>query len=417
MKNILHTIILLIICCSMMIIPGCDFDTGDYSNTDSDTGDYSDIDSDTGFDSDNGWDFKPISEIRENFPKTVEELKTREFDNLDFSNADFSFPEIDNIYELSLDAFLGKSAQEIYDFFSASLETLMPGKYSEEMKMNTIFFWDGENPDGTYQTIKDYKPTGDPVFPNPCFKTEDCYFEFRQGVLRWFDNAELMRYRGEEGAPIMPTMLTDSEQLKHFITDLNSTDKFELIDGEISVKDAVEFVDNYLATMNFSPYELSALTKTVAVSVLDIGNGKYGYNFITTPEYKNVLFDHYEVQGGNVVTTIENDYDDGRYDSMPGQIGMIETNKIYNFVEPAYNRSITETANYTSIITLENAAEIVTEFYSPTMNFDVKRVQVVYLAHWKSASPCWKFLMESNDLLYSTFVDMGSGEVYVYIQE
>lgn len=375
-----------------MIIPGCD--------------------SDTGSDSDDGFDFKPISEIREIFPQTVEELKTREFDNFDFSNADFSFPEIDNIYELSLDPFLGKSAQEIYDFFSASLETLMPGKYSEEMKMNTIFFWDGKNPDGTYQTIKDYEPTDDTW---PAFITEDCYFEMHNGVIRWFDNADLMRYRGEEGAPGMRTMITNSDQLKLFITDLNSTDKFELIDGEISVKDAVEFVDNYLATMNFSPYELSARKKAVAVSVLDIGNGKYGYNFITTPEYKNVLFDYYEMQGGDSVEHLENDYDDRRYDSMPGQIGMIETDKICNFAFPAYDQSITETANYTSIITLERAAEIVTEFYSQSMNFDVKRVQVVYLSSYDKAEPCWKFLMENNGWLYNTFVDMGSGEVYVYI--
>lgn len=393
MKKILHTIILLIICCLIMIISGCD--------------------SDTGGDSDDGWDFKPIPEIRENFSQTVEELKTREFDNLDFSNADFSFPEIDNIYELSLDWFSGKSAQEIYDFFSASIETLMPGRYSEEMKMNTVKFWDGENPDGTYQTIKDYKPTDNPW---PFFNIEDCYFEMRNGVIRWFVNADLMRYRGEEGAPGMRTMITDPNQLKHFITDMNSTDKFDLIDGEISVKDAVEFVNNYLATMNFSPYELSAKKKAVAVSVLDIGNGKAGYNFIITPEYKNVLFDYYEMQGGNAVEHLENDYDDRRYDSMPGQIGMIETDKICNFALPAYYQSITETAKYTSILTLENAAEIVSEFYSQSMSFAVKRVQAVYLADYDKAEPCWKFLMENNGWFYNTFVDMCSGEVYVYIQ-
>lgn len=137
MKKFLRAFIFPTTCCSVILLSGCD------SQAEPD------------------FDFAPVHEIRENFPQTVEELKAREFDNLNFSNADCSFPGIDSISELSTDRFNGKSAQEIYDFFSASIDTLMPGKFSDERKLNEIRFYDVDNPDdepvSSYPTIQDYK--------------------------------------------------------------------------------------------------------------------------------------------------------------------------------------------------------------------------------------------------------------------
>lgn len=260
MKKILRATILLAICCSVMIMPGC------------------------GSDSEPGFDYKPISEIRENFSQTVENLRAAEFDNLDFSNAEFfDFPEIDSISLLALTSFEVKSAQELYDFFSESLDTLMPGKFSDEQKLNEIRFYDGDNPDGTRPTIKEYTLTD---YPYPFIETEDCFMDMQNGVLRWYDNAALMRWCGEEGSPIMQTMISDKRRVKDVITDMNCTEKYELTNGEISIKDAAEYVNNYLQTTDFSPYELSARCKAVSLNVVDIGKGKVGYNFLITPEYK-----------------------------------------------------------------------------------------------------------------------------------
>lgn len=388
MKKILRTVILLTICFLVIIISGCG--------------------------SDENLDYAPVSKIRENFSQTVENLRKAEFDNLDFSNTDFSFPEIDSINELSLGDFSGKNAQELYDFFSASVDALAPGKFSNERKLNEIRFYDGENPDGTRPTIKEYTPTNSPY---PFVENDDCFMDMRNGVLRWFDNAALMRWCGEEGSPIMQTMISDKRRTKDFITDMNYTDKYELTDGEISIKDAAEYVNDYLQTTDFSPYELSARKKAVAVNVVDIGKGKFGYNFIITPEYKNVLFDYPEMNGSSGVRLVTNTYDNRSYDVMPGQIDMIETDKICHFILPAYNHSIEESEIFTSIITLESAAETINKFYSGAMDFSVKRVQAVYLPYGKKAEPCWKFLMSCGGSLYNTFVNMNTGDVYVYIQE
>ena len=149
---------------------------------------------------------------------------------------------------------------------------------------------------------------------------------------------------------------------------------------------------------------------------MNIGDGKYGYNFITTPEYNNILFDYSDMRGGIGIRLVVNDYDKRQYDNMPGQIDMIETDKVYHFISPAYTRPIEEAEMHTSVITLENAAKIVSEFYSQHMSFFVTRVQVVYLPCGVVAEPCWKFIMSYNGEQYHTFVNMHTGEVHVYIQ-
>lgn len=399
MKKLLRTVILSAICCSLLIMSGCDSKTG----------------TDTSSGSNAGFDYVPIEAVRDGFSQAVEELKALEFDNLDFSNTEFSFPEIDSISKLELPNFTGKSAQELYDFFSASLEKFMPGKFSEEEKLNEIFFYNERNPDGTHQTIKDYD--SDSINPMLGFENEDGFLDMYWGVLRWFDNDDLKHWDGEEGKPIMEMLNNGSRPIDDYITDLNSEKKYELINGEISVKDAVEFANNFLQTTNFSPYELPTKSRVVEAVVVDIGKGKFGYDFITTPEYKNVLFDYVEVNedvGGH--SYIENSYDSRRYDTAPHHICMIETDKVYNFIIPAYSRNIKETETYTSIISLKDAAEIVNNFYSESMNFSVGRVQPVYRPYLNTAEPCWKFTLNLNGCCYNTFVNMHTGEVYVYIQ-
>lgn len=407
MKKPSYSIILLAVFASTITLSGCDADTGFSSDADSGFSTISEIKT--------GFDFAPISEIRENFPQLTAELQELEFDNLNFSKAEFSFPEIDSITELSSKQFSVNSSQEIYDFFSSSIDYLMPGKFSEEQKRNEIRFYDVETPDNepvdSFPTIDDYKLT---EYPWPFFQTDECFIDMRYGVVRWFDNGDLKRWCGKEGSPVMETIFEYGNSIA-FITDLSCTDEYELTNGRISVKDAAEFVNNYLATADLSLHELPARSKAVAVNVVDIGNGKYGYNFIITPEYKNVLFDHFEMKGGQGLRLVQNDYDKRSYGVMPGQIGMIETDKIYQLIDPTYYHLFEEKETYTSIITLKNAAEIVSDFYSGHMSFFVTSVGAVYLPA-NTIEPCWKFTMSSNGEQYHTFVNMHTGEVHVYVQ-
>ena len=426
MKTILRAIILLTICCSVMITSGCATDARSNSSTvsDPDTGSESSDISES--EPDAGYEFTPITEIRENFSQFVDELCAGEFVNLDFSNAEFSFPEIDSISKLSLSVPTGKSPRELYDFYCESLEALLPGVYSDEEKFDLIDFihWGSDTSAGPlHLTVDEYELIDDGEETPPILILDNkCFMQGLWGTVEWFAADDLNRWLGKDGSPLLSSLgydfsYKDDIHTVGYIPDPeNCTDKYELINGEISVKDAAEFVNNFLETTVFSPYEQDAKTKILAVDVVDIGNGKYGYGFLTVYEYNNVLFDYPEMNEVDRGHLVPNDYDDRHYSGDTGDVSMIQTDKAFHFMVPVFGQSIEKVETYTSVITLQYAANIISDFFSAHMNFSVTRVEAVYLTYEGTSVPCWKFLMRCGGNVYNTFVDMQTGEVHLYIQ-
>ena len=414
MKKGFKKIISLILCCSILIISGCASDPRSSSApvSDSDTG--SEFPNVSESEPDAGFELVPISEIRENFSQSIEEIRMREFVNLDFSKAEFSFPEIDSISKLSIGEQKGLSPRELYDFYCERLEYLLPGVYSDEEKLNLMKFVNGP----LYLTIDEYELKDNDETPIVLFEDNRCFMQGLDSSVEWFISDDLSRWLGKKGIHLLASLGDDlfyKEEIHavEYVTDLNSEDKYELINGELSIKDAAEFVNNFLETTVFSPYKQDAKTKLLAVDVVDIGEGKYGYGFMTVYEYKNVLLDYPEKNGVKRRQGVPNDYDKKHHSYSTGDISMIQTDKVFHFVIPVLGRSIEEVETYTSAITLQEAANIISEFYSDYMDFSVTRVEVVYM---DGEIPCWKFVMRCSGNVYNTFVDMQTGEVHLYIQ-
>ena len=427
MKKTLRSVILLMICCSVMITSGCASDPRSNSSTVSvpDTG--SDIpnvsDTDPVSEPDEGYELVPISEIRENFSQIADELRESRFENLDFSKAEFGFPEIDSISRLSLSVPTGKSPRELYDFYCESLETLLPGVYSDEEKFDLIDFihWGSDTSSGPdHLTVDEYElMDGGEETPSILFMDDKCFMQGVWGTVEWFANDDFNKWLGRERVPLFPNLYDDPDdgtKAVDYVTDLNSTDKYELINGGLSIKDAAEFVNNFLETTVFSPYEQNAKTRLLAVDVVDIGESKYGYGFLTVYEYNGVLFDYPQMSGVERGHGVSNDYDDRHYSYEYGHISMIQTDKVFHFMVPVFGRSIEEVETYTSAVTLQDAANIISDFFSAYMNFTVTGVEAVYLTYENTSVPCWKFVMRCSGNVYNTFVDMQTGEVHLYIQ-
>ena len=420
MKKFLRAIILLTVCCSVVITSGCASDTRSNSSSVSEFGTGSDLSNVS--EPDAGFELVPISEIRENFSQSIEEIRTSEFVNLNFSKAEFSFPEIDSISKLLLSVPSGKSPREMYDFICESLDILLPGVYSDEEKTDIIRFRDdnmrSENEPSLTIDKYELRPAGENIIP--MIMDNKCFMQVLFGALQWFVGDDLNRWVGKEGVPLLDSLgdnhIYDNTHSVDYVTDLKCTDKYELINGEMSIKDAAEFVNNFLETTVFSPYEQDAKTKLLAVDVVDIGNGKYGYGFLTVYEYNNVLFDYPEMSGVKRGHGVSNDYDDRHYSKDSGYVSMIQTDKAFHFLIPVFGYSIEEVEKYTSAITLQDAANIISGFFSDFMNFSVTRVESVYLTYGSTSVPCWKFLMRCSGEVYNAFVDMQTGEVHLYIQ-
>lgn len=122
-------IILSITICAAVLLTGCD-----KANKSSESDDA------VGMENDNSlavavYDEKAeLSEIRENFSEICERIRNNEYGNLHFQNADFSCPELNEVSELTRKPLTGKGVDEIYDFFSKSVDTLTDNFYTDEEK-------------------------------------------------------------------------------------------------------------------------------------------------------------------------------------------------------------------------------------------------------------------------------------------
>ncbi len=63
------------------------------------------------------------------------------------------------------------------------------------------------------------------------------------------------------------------------------------------------------------------------------------------------------------------------------------------------------------------------DFLSGTMKMGVQNVSMVWLQtrtenefKEETAYPCWKFRLKTGGEIYHTFVDMLTGEIYLYVQ-
>ncbi|MCH5196435.1 MAG: hypothetical protein J1F28_06960 [Oscillospiraceae bacterium] len=376
-----------------------------------------------------------ISEVRENFEKDCESLKNKSYENLNFKDASFSFADIDEVSELTLTKLIGKSADEMYEYLCGMIDELTDNYYTDEEKKKEIRFVDADLDNGlpfpyNCPTLDEYKNGLETDDPLPCLNTEDYSISILRGVLYGFDNGALIDYdnsrrtSGMYGYQMLGSYTGNSAVF--FTDDLSCTDTYRLVDGEISIADAAKFAQDYLDNLKFTPYDGNIpKPRIVAVNVADIGEGCYGYNFITTVEYKGVNFDYRFKEGKNTYSghVVQNDYDDRSYYSEVGYIDMIETDKIHHFVMIAHGFDVTEGKPQTSIVTLESAADLLSEFLSGAMMFTAREISVVWLETSSNgvslvehAYPCWKFRMSAGGAMYDVFVNMVTGEIYLYTE-
>lgn len=385
----------------------------------------------TAYFADNSVEHKTFSEIRESYERDIDAIKSKSYDNLNFDKAIFSAPpEIDSISELKLVQLSGKSTDEIYEFFCNSVDTLTENKYSNEEKKNKIRFFDAERDENKpreeqYPNIDDYKNGQETKDPWPVLDDTNYFIWLGGGVILKFNNGDLLDHDGVERTDLEGnyTMLSHPHVL--YTEDLNCTDTYRLLDGEISIADAAKFAQNYIDELAYTPYTEANLPKPIiyAVNVFDIGDGYYGYDFLITYEHNGVWFDRYESKnGGRGWTGVDTDYDNRKYSSWMGCIDMIRTDRIHCFADISPSYEVVDGEPVTEIISVEAAADIVNDFFSGFMKFTVTEVSMVWLqtneygAARQEAYPCWKFKMNANGEIYHTFVDVITSEVHLYIQ-
>ena len=86
-------------------------------------------------------ELSPIPEVRESFVEESNKLKSQTFDNLNFENTYFSFPDVNEVYSFEYKiADFDISADDAYDYLCRRTDELFPGMFSNEEKQGKLSF-------------------------------------------------------------------------------------------------------------------------------------------------------------------------------------------------------------------------------------------------------------------------------------
>ena len=397
-----------------------------------------------------------ISTLRQSFDEETERLRDREFDNLDFHDAYFAFPEVDAVYNLEYENAVTDftwSPEEAYDYLCKQTDELFPGLYDEEQKAYEIRFMDAEpvNREASddiwsqinatdnydYPTLEQYQEEDlvTTELPCPMITNRDCYLELYNGVLKGYDQGELAR-RTDYSGKLEKFDALEIFPIVYRTIDLHSLKTFHLESGDISIADAVQSADEYLSNLELSYRELPFQPKVQSVNVLAIGGGCYAFYFKVVEEYKGMEFHAAELDKTSIgITYLSDSTNEG---GIGGVAAMCEAGQItrYRMSTPFLYSDVTETAEYDAIIPLEQAAELTSVYLTDGMEFKVLGATAVYVPISEKDSsqymqeeeyqhrqitvrPCWRFFLQPTNTtgkLYDVFVDMITGKTYTFIQ-
>lgn len=406
-------------------------------------------------------DLVSIKDAQNRFDEEAEEVRNRAFDNISFTEAYFSFPDVSKIYNLEYEELvtdISYSPDEAYAITCDLTDAFFPGRYDAEEKADVIRLVDAgaANFDETrddplsliyavdlsyYPTLEQYKEKNlSPTYNHSCLEiaNQDCYLEVFNGVVRGYDQGDLPK-RCDYDRSYNHFQILKAYPIVYRTTDLESDRTYHLESGDITIAEAVRSANECLSEMKLSNVrDMPFVPKVQSVNVLDMGNGCFVFCFKLAAEYKKMEFH-----------TVEMDAEDGAVDfvidqtnilDFHGEAVMYQADSITRYqLFPAFVHSdVRETDSYTAVLPLEKAAEITSDYLTDGMSFEALSVRAGYKSIIENPDlsgqqtdeedapqlvtirPCWQFLLqpttEPSNQLYYVYVDMITGEVYTTIQ-
>lgn len=196
------------------------------------------------------------------------------------------------------------------------------------------------------------------------------------------------------------------------------SDEYELADGAYSIRDAVNYVNEWLETAYhaFSPN----FTHEVETVIVREHEGKYIYEILIRARYKNVALNSY-TQEFNI---IDGSRGQGlKYTNYGLQIQMVKSNEIASFTNLCGIFQPTETETVEQCISLQSALEYCAATFTDFKNVMISDIQAmytiepeyeeiepeVYIITGYHSRPVWEFVI---DVAPSEFLK--NGEVNTY---
>ena len=254
---------------------------------------------------------------------------------------------------------------------------------------------------------------------------------FNKGVLSAFiskqngvlNNAFLETYTDPNRfAPFDPTTgYSQPFSIKSYLRE--SDDIITLTDGkDISIRDAVEFYEDYINSLPFTKEPNTDIT-VMSATAIEVGKkGECCLAFLTTQSYKGIPFD-YKPYGTYVFGSGDNAYE--QFISMGYMSVIDDVDSSYGFVR---HMCIEDEKLYNEIIPLTSAVSKCRDSMSEYAEWELLSVEIVYCSKQAQGNsdtsqgfiydvkPCYKFVLynEIDSIEYVVYVDALAGELERY---
>lgn len=376
-----------------------------------------------------------ISEIRNGLENQVETVRNANYTNLQLTD-DFvaKVPDSDVLYDLTFTA-PKADFQTYYEKFDKTFDREFGDVYTDEDKKQLYHVHIMED-SLTYLSDSallsnhiDKFLSGEENLDELYVDTDKAYlamFKFSGGI-HGLNHGGVVKRAKDDRKTVALSFGTDYFDIVKNYLDVDSDDKFEILDAELSVKEAAEMAKSMTEEYGYS-FGGSVKPEVCQVKVLNIGEGKYGFSFTMTGAYKGVMFDAYEKKKDGDFNTRGDENLNHDYDLFSPNAFMMEKGKFDSFTGGISEYTAKETAAYDSVIPFEEAARIVSEKFGVGMSLSVSRADLIYSAMYRlsdgynpdrAAFPVWKFRCynTTDNYKYVIFVDAVRGNVEYYITD
>lgn len=261
-----------------------------------------------------------------------------------------------------------------------------------------------------------------------------------EGMLQMSDNGGIMAMTGtaafnldnpEQGSVEMYCAADNNTVIERIHIPQNGFEsdmEYNLLDGRVRLTDAIAYTEDIL-TNDFNEEIANPLLipDVYDAWVVDMGDGIYGYHFTMTYTYNGIRFDTQPMieAGDSSPVRVE---DNKEYDNLSGYAFMIENEKLDSIMNVgsnlAYYISLEHYTTHESMITAQQAADILSQSVSESESLVIDRAEFMYTPYSKSYSSdsvltvdaAWRFTgNNTNDgCRYLFYVNAVTGEFDYY---
>ena len=206
----------------------------------------------------------------------------------------------------------------------------------------------------------------------------------------------------------------------YYMDDINLEDEYKLLNGTISIRDAIDYVEKYF-NGNQLPYDKAPEVeeKVAKVEVFEIAKDTLCLEFTLRRKYKGLVFEYGPLSGTymGAIPPYENDHT---------RVIMVETDEIDERLGMGNGMIMEQEGEaVTQVVSLESAIQKVSRQIGKNSKYRVDSIEMIYrneLVHNDGfynvykGTPCWMFqcVNQADNKMTTFYIELISGSINYY---